>query len=539
MKDKLINSGYILFSVLFAISLVIGKRVYINNKVAIAGPADFILLLALILTFSILTYFVILAASEALKLLKSKSSNKGKVLSYLSKPFSSKKPFIQLLIFTAIIFIFWLPCFLSYYPMMDSYDIFYKTPYWFSQHSQAVTGNFIKHHSVLHTFFWRLAVKTSEGLNVLPFIPYAIGQSLFISVIFAKSLVFINKKGLAKIYTILALLFYLMPVNAIFSQIPTKDVSIAPLVLLLTMNLYCLFTNDECYKKIGGIILAILETLLCCLLRNNFIYAFVVFAIIIFFMQKKARKPFLIIAITSVLSFALINGPLYKALGVTDGEKHEALSVPIEQLAYTLINSPDKLSESDKNEIMMYFPKYEIYNPRFADPVKDNSNDLILEENLTNFIKLWVKVGLKCPGEYIDSFLTLNIPYWYIKANPIDPYSQRQYIETGEYDDHTPLISKGLLDFYEKEGDFEGINSLPVIRIIFLLATPMWLLIFGLCRCISCKKKDTASTLLLLFLYMLTFLLGPVSCMRYIYPLFVTYPVILFFIFKSEDSQIK
>lgn len=535
--DKSKRIPYGIFSILFSLSFSIGGRVYKDNVIGIKSFSDGLVLLFETLLLAVIIYAIIWGISKGASILNDKFPGKLSAFgtTFLGKPFSIKNRWIGLLIFTIVILICWIPCFLSYYPMMDAYDIFYKTPYWFQQHSQALTGNYIKHHSVLHTFFWSLAIKTGDALKTRPFVPYALGQMFVMAIVFSKTLVYLNSKSVAKIWTVLALVFYAFPVNAIFSQIPTKDVSMAPVLLLLILNLYRLFSEDPGYKAYLGIPVAIIEAVICCLLRNNFIYAFFVFAILAFIIQKKARKPFAVFALATVAIFKLIDGPVYSAIGVYPGEKHEALCVPIQQLAYTMIEAPQKLSPEDRDEIMMYFPKYKNYNPRFADPVKDNADDEILESNLTNFVKLWVKVGLKCPGEYIDSFLTLNIPYWYLGASPLDPYSERQYIETGDKTDHTPLLSLGLFDFYEKESNFSGVNSLPIIKVFFLLATPIWLLIFGICFRKTKKDKNAMTVLSLLLLYMLTFLLGPVSCMRYIYPIFVTYPMIIYLTWQKNN----
>lgn len=520
MVGKKFSVAYGVFSLLLAISVVLGRDVYKYNQVVIDGAGDFFKLLLFVVLLASVVYLVIWGLGKI-------HAPRKLGESFLFTPFKVKRHWALLLVFSLIIFVCWLPAFLSYFPMVDAYDIFYKTPYWFGQHSQATTGDYINHHSVLHTFFWSLAVKFGNRFNVLPFIPYALGQMLVSSIIYAKVLVFLNKKGVGRIWTILAIVFYALPVNAIFMQVPTKDVSIAPVFTLLILNIYRMVTKDVGYKKAVGIPVAILEGLICCLLRNNFVYAFVVFSIFVFFMQKKVRLRFTVFSISTVLLYLLITGPGFKAMGVYPGEKHEALSLPIQQLSYVMINAPQKLSEENKSEIMMYFPKYDNFNPRFADPVKDNVNDEILESNISNFIKLWLKVGLKCPKEYADAFLTLNIPYWYIGASPLDPYSERIYIETGDEEDHTP-VSKALYEFYDKESNFKGINSLAVINILFSLWTPLWLCLFGFFRTISKGERHRATAILLPLLYMLTFLLGPVSCMRYIYPLFAAYPLLFF-----------
>lgn len=540
LNDKRKSIFYIIFSFLFSLSMTMGYRVYGTNSLNLSSAKSVILWILLTVLLTVLIYFIIFAAGFLDDRFKGKIYKKflsNKFSAFWVTPFKPINRWILLLIFALVLIIAWLPSFLSYYPMMNSYDLFYTSPYWFSQTGQARSGDYFNHHPVLHTFFWKLALDAGDKYNVSPFVLFSIGQMLVVSVLFAKVVVYMCMKKKSKTVCLLTLIFFAIPVNGIFVQIPVKDVSLAVVLLLFTLNLYRIFNHDEGVNYVSGIVMAIVEGLLCCMFRRNFIYAFVVFFILALFFGKGFRKYATIIFVGVTVSFALISGPLFKHIGVRPGEKREALSVPIQQLAYVINYAPEKLTDENIFEISAYMPYYDRYNPRFADPVKDVMNDELLEGNFINFIKLWGKVGLKCPGEYIDSFLTLNIPYWYMGADTIDPYAQRTFIERGNYEDHTPLISENVLRFLEKEGDFEGIDSWPIIRILFKLALPLWLLSFAAIKCFGEKKNATAMVMVLLLCFVLTFLLGPVSNMRYIYPIFTCYPIIVFLCISRKGNQ--
>ena len=52
------------------------------------------------------------------------------------------------------------------------------------------------------------------------------------------------------------------------------------------------------------------------------------------------------------------------------------------------------------------------YNPELADPVKNTYKTSATSMDLNNYYFVWLKMGLKHPFEYIESFITNTYAYY-------------------------------------------------------------------------------------------------------------------------------
>lgn len=342
--------------------------------------------------------------------------------------------------------------------------------------------------------------------------------------------------------------FAFNPVIALFSFIPVKDSMLAAFFALFTIELYSLLDGKQSKKQlISSNIKLILWGILCCLLRNNVIYAFIPAFIAMLFVIKNNWKRIALCGSCILVAFLLINGPLYTVLGIEKGNSREMLSVPMQQIAYVTVTNGDTLSADELAEINQYIPTEqiaEIYNPRFADPVKGTFITDNFDNNPSAFIKLWAELFIQYPEEYLISFLNLNIPYWYPDANSVDAFAKRAYIETTvpiapmtEYEIVRNSKIPALYEQYEKVASFERFKTLPIISNIFSLSFPIWLLVFSIFIQIAKKEKKTIIIFLPALLLWCTFMLGPVSNLRYLIPIITLYP--LYFAVLLSKNEFK
>ena len=155
------------------------------------------------------------------------------------------------------------------------------------------------------------------------------------------------------------------------------------------------------------------------------------------------------------------------------------------------------------------------------------------------FLKIYFKLFVKFPIRYIDAFLNLCIPYWYFDASSIDKYSKRNYIETYGYNYgyyfKRQSLSKSLLNYYENFSNLFYVKKIPVLYFLFSLATPFFLLLIS-SFILSAKKQYNGFVVIFLYMSLLiTYLLGPVSNFRYIFPFVCFYPIFISFIFSSNN----
>lgn len=217
------------------------------------------------------------------------------------------------------------------------------------------------------------------------------------------------------------------------------------------------------------------------------------------------------------------------------------LCVPMQQIANTY-RTVTNLSPEEIEYVETYIPTDAlneridvIYNPRNADPIKYEFDESTYKESTLSFWKQYIKLGIKHPLPYIDAMLTLNIPYWYPFANPIDPYSGCQYIET-DYNFFERPTAPLVLDFYEKISNFTLINKIAIIKYLFYLSLPFWIIMICLFGCLSGKKKSKAMIIMPSLLLWLTYFFGPISNYRYIYPLFILLPMYIHIFLKSNSQ---
>lgn len=528
--DKRTFACGITFSFLLSCSFLIGQSIYWGGNISMFFSSFKKIIITLLTLWGLTivlssTYFFIIKTYNNTSVCTNKKS--WKIFRY---------PFI----YGILMFLCWLPCYLAYYPGIFAYDIELQT--------MEALGMipYSRFHPPLHTFIWDIFLGIEQGLNINALVLYSVFQMLLFAFAFTCVLDFMIKRNYNN-YLILGsfLFFSLNPVIAIFSFSPVKDAMLTVVFILFTLELCKLIHDKELYvRNTTSNIRFIIIGILCCLLRNNVIYAFIPVSICTILLLRKHWKRIALWSICILAGFLLINGPLYSALGIEKGNSREMLSVPMQQIAYVVVTHESTLSPDDIASINEYLPVdsvSELYNPRFADPVKNTFITEHYDANPMKFIKLWLHFFMEYPEEYVVAFLNLNIPYWYPDANSVDIYAQRIYIETGiPIDPRTDYVVTRdskipfLLNQYEEFASYKKIESLPIISNVFSLSLPIWLLLFGITFLLTQKEKTSVIPLLPALFLWCTFMLGPVSNLRYLLPIVVLYPLYIAIIFHKK-----
>ncbi len=516
-KRRKVKISVVIFSLAFSLMLIVGNQVYLSHSISGLFNSNKVFLLSVLSLISFTKVFYELFVF-LLNFLDKKS--KDKQWSF----FENKRIFLFVWLF---ILISWIPVLLAYYPGILSYDSR-------SQGIQAVLGlsSYSKFHPPIHTALLQFCIFLGGKLHIQSLLLYSIIQMIFLSFCFSYMIKFLIEMKVKNYIIVLSLLFVsINPIVAIFSIIMTKDVIFSGFFLLLFIEMLKLFTDSSFLKKPMNWLKIIIMVLMSSLFRNNFIYCFIAFFLITLF--RRDLKA-IILFIIPILLFFIVSDGLYSLLGIKDGNVAEMLSVPIEQISYVVVKHDADISDSNKEMINEYIPydlikKY--YNPRITDSIKANFKSDKFKEDKVGFLSIWFKLLTKYPSDYISSFLDLNVPYWYIDANSLDKYSKREYIETGTYNTNYYSVNRKsklplLLSFYEKIVCYKFIGKIPLVSNVFSISLPIWLLLFSLLSVIYKKQYKLVYCLLLVILFWLTYLLGPVSNFRYIYPIICMYPIL-------------
>ena len=512
------------FSVIFSLSLIVGNVIYKYNDISMLFNN----------TRSVIHFFITYIGFSAIfNKIFYIIFNKIKNINFVSKAnwkiFNNQHSF--LLIWILILFS-WIPVYLAYYPGVLTYDSAWQT--------EQALGNtpYTKFHPPLHTFIWQLCLNLGSKINVDPLAIYSILQMLFLSFVFAKVIKLLIDKKSNNYFILISILFYAInPVIAVFSFNMTKDLYFSGFFLLFVLEIVKLLSDPpdyfSSYKKwlpffITGVF--------ACLLRNNALYVYIIFCFGLILYFRDYLKNILVLCSLPLIFIFIVNNVVYPRIGVEDGKPAEMLSVPIQQISRVVNVRNNELSEKKKMKIdkfLSYDAALNSYNPRYADCVKDTFDSLYFSENKIAFFKLWFNLFIHYPVDYISSFLSLNLPYWYIDASTVDEYSNRVYIETGIYNNEqyiskTRSVFPKLHEKYTHITDYDFAICNPLIVNIFSITMPFWLMLFSTFALLYKKNYKLIMVIFPSFVLWLTYMAGPVSNFRYIFAIFIQYPLFIF-----------
>ena len=431
-----------------------------------------------------------------------------------------------------IIFVVFLIAYLSYYPGVISYDMH-------MQYSQAAGWlSLSSFHPVLHTLLFRLCLWIGGGVHGM-IITYSLISMAFMSAVFSIVIWYLGRWKSQTWIRVSALLWVLLvPQNAVMSFVPAKDTIFAGFFVLFLCEVFEIVRNkNEHFSKLNVVRFVVFGSFTC-LFRNNSLYAFILFSVIFLFVFKQYYIRF-----ATVFSIAvLVCYAIFPLSGVRGTDAHEILSLPAQQIAGAALQHEDELSYDTLNSVDKFFPKgVSFYNPRYADPIKDQ---IAIDKNATlgDFIGLWGSLLVKYPLEYMDAAAALNLGYWYPETEYPDQNSNRIYIETNVYRSfaeihgfkQTPVLP--FKDLYESAVVNCDWQNVPVLKQLFGIGTPIFVCVFGILFCFVKHKRRKAFVFLLPACLWLTFMAGPVSNFRYIYPIFAAYPLLLATLFIKEKE---
>ena len=312
------------------------------------------------------------------------------------------------------------------------------------------------------------------------------------------------------------------------------------------------------------------------LLRNNAVYALVVYAVILVvgvmiayirthakkraagqaeaarpgnqavFYHAKKRAHFtgalriILCIFAAFIIYVATNKALIRVLHASDNEHQESITVAIQAIGRAWNKSPESFSAADAAELTNWFTEEGLagYEDRNSDFLKSTFNNARYETNSRDFWNLWFRIGKKCPAVYLKSWILTSSGMW----NPfgvINTYEGHTvftftYTESSYfgYETELPGVRTSFIpaidSFYRWLSLDDDIQRIPVISLLFAPAFWFWIYaaagVYLLCK----KRIPEFLTLLPLYLLWLTYLLGPASLVRYALPFFTALPVMAY-----------
>ena len=427
----------------------------------------------------------------------------------------------------AFILACYVPMFWVAFPGSFAYDV----PY---QLRQVVTGTYSTHHPLLHTLLVGGLLQLGRALGDIDVgaALYTALQMALLAGCFALTCGSIARQSGARAAKKAAVFFALYPLHMVMAVNATKDVIFGGFFALTLA-----FLNETHERPTRGLTLQIAACgALTVMLRNNMAYAALVWlALWTIGAHRKGKNAALAMLLALVVGLGG-NAALKRATCAENGDMSEMLSWPIQQLARARLYDGDELSDAEKEAIDELMPgeAWACYDPTISDPVKFEFDTQAFRADAKKYIGVWLSVGKKCAGTYLDATAALTYPFFY-------PYREYRvsgyYVQMGMSEAYDPswcsfdppesrsLFPRVLASLSWRFGA-KGAMQIPVVGWLFNTGVIVWVMLFFVLREMYWGRWKRFGVALLPVLLWGTYLLGPVMAGRYIYPFVCVLPVL-------------
>ncbi|QAT50272.1 hypothetical protein EQM14_11150 [Caproiciproducens sp. NJN-50] len=437
----------------------------------------------------------------------------------------------------ALIFLCWLPCFFAIYPGVYAYD----GPIQLAQ-SLANDHVLVAQHPIVHTLYLDACFSAGLrffGTNNAGMAIYSISQMLILSAALSFCCRVLARRGAPLVLRAAALLYFaLFPMNPVLAMSTTKDTPFAAALLVFILAVWDLSENPGAF--FSSPLRPFLFFLSACamfLLRNNGAYLFALSIPVWILLLRGHRVGISLLCAACLAFYAVFTGPVYSLLHVIPGDFHEALSIPAQQLARSVIDHGDELTPDELQTVFRMIPEKQLrgYAPRFADPVKNAFQTKYVLNNKKKCLNTWISIGLKCPDSYTNAFLCNSLGFWDPDVDYQSGWAQNPfpYVEFQNKPNLPPdwfpvtrhSFLPGLDRFYESVATGRAVDRVPVLSLLISPALPFWVLAWSTAFCVFRKQYSSLIALAPLFAFWITLLLSPVVLLRYAFPFQICMPV--------------
>ena len=470
-----------------------------------------------------------------------KSTKNGVV--YLFDNILNKK--YAILILTLIMLICWIPVLAFLYPGNAINDTWGQ----FSQYIKMFNGGTL-HRGVLsdhHPFFDTLFI---GGIIVplahvfhnwkLAFFCYVILQYILTCLSFSVSVWYLRKKCLLSTNLVATVygIYCILPIFPASAQTISKDALFSWIYVYLTILLVeVIRTNGRVFSSKKYLLILISTIFFVGLTKKIGLYVVILTLLVFFIAFNKVRKNMLILfGAIAFLSFGL-TGIIKSELKVIPGGKQEMFSLPFQQTARYMKYHSEDVTKDEKKVIGKLLDTKNIarkYDPISADPVK-GFEDRGTTEDYVNYIKVWIKQGIRHPKTYISATVAMLSGWFsteeYSPLMNMDWHNQLDTRIIPESISERKGLSSKLAKEYQKFYDNLYNNKITGLIVSYALYAAILPLIVCLALWNKYDRKWWLITIPMLLSIALGCWLAPLSIFlegrRYLYPVIYTLPILL------------
>lgn len=335
-------------------------------------------------------------------------------------------------IWAMVIFIAWIPYYLSYYPGGIYSDTFFSIRY-------IMSDTLTNRHPFFYTLLIGLSMKLGTMLN--KGLTWSIGFFTMMQMLILECefLYFVSWMLCHKLNRFVrvgsSIFFVFFPLIPLYAVSVWKDTPFCMAVLFWMMSvvdLYFEIVNNK--YNVRNLVRFSVGIILVAFTRNNGIYivmlsVFVMLTIIICKSQKE-RLSYIIagggILITVIIY--LIQGPGYSFAGIEQTETVENFGIPLQQIG-AVVAYDGFITEEQRLEIDNFIPFDNIkehYAPTLADELKwyAGLEEEYLSANPKDFLKLWLGLFRQNPSICLKAYLMSTVGFWNIDVATNDAYVQ-------------------------------------------------------------------------------------------------------------------
>ena len=399
----------------------------------------------------------------------------------------------------------------------------------FTQISEMLSGSYSDFNSFWHTkMFQALLV---GGYSLFGEINAAVAsvatvQALILSAAFTYSLSCLYLTGVPFGYLLFAFLVYsVLPYNIALGITIWKDVPFAAGCLFLCASLYRMYKNlgnsfwNGFFLIAGGLLFGLSRS-------NGWVVLLATFLIIA--IPLRSNKKMVCMLACVVLVCVVLANPVLRLLKVAEGDISESLSVPLQQVSRVIVDGHSLTEEESDliSRVLDIEDVPELYTDWLSDPIKVEfrSNDVsYFQEHKMEYAKLWIRLGVKYPWSYFKAWVDQTKGYWN------GGYNYAMYSETVTDNPYGVMKASSANIIAKLFGIYFGLSR----HVIFFqpfhsIGLHVWITSLVLLVNILRKRKEWVLTVPGLLIVLGMCFGTPVYCsFRYVYPLFVTFPLIL------------
>lgn len=408
------------------------------------------------------------------------------------------------------------------------------------------------HHPVAHTLLLGIFLKFGEliGSYFAGIELYCVLQSCVFAAALTYSVIKLQEYGMSeRLAKIVYLFFTLCPLFPLWGMTTFKDTPFAIMLLVVTILLYDAFKMPEKFTKTKYWVLAAALFVLL-LVRNNSFYMLLLllpFAVIHFRKDKKFVIKVISVMLIPLLIFKVgFTGVAFKVAGVNNGSPREMLSVPFQQTARYIVEFENEITPEEEINIRTILGGGDLtlaeiaaeYVPDRSDPVKGEYNKYATTEDLLNYFKTWFAQLVKHPACYVEAFLNLNFSWFSSESN------HDAIIYNGNTDETIPDYLEGLDNPEALDGARSAVSQMvnaldriPVISCLFEFSFYTWCYVVIFLAMLMRKRYTELLVCLPIFGNYAICFVGPVAYMRYVIPMIVCIPFVIFITFSRRKNN--